>query len=163
MITLCVFPALKVRTGSRSSVGEGGATDGAFDQTGKPVLTGGGIPVFCWSSSGIHKLDALVKLLRGITCFMGSLKSLSIPVYNAGIKGIAQDIVNIAPFKQISPLGSVAQIITFSGNGSGVLAVIIILGHDVRDNFEFLFIDLIWLSVPDCIISKGRRNLVPLF
>ena len=97
MITLCVFPALKVRTGSRSGVGEGGATDGAFDQTGKPVLTGGGIPVFCWSSSGIHKLDALVKLFCGITCFMGSLKSLSIPVYNAGIKGIAQDIVNIAP------------------------------------------------------------------
>ena len=60
MITLCVFPTLKVRTGSGSGVGEGGATDGAFDQTGKPVLTGGGIPVFCWSSSGIHKLDALV-------------------------------------------------------------------------------------------------------
>lgn len=27
----------------------------------------------------------------------------------------------------------------------------------------FLFIDLIWFSVPDCIISKGGRNLVPLF
>ena len=162
MITFCVFPALKVRTGSGSGVGEGGATDGTFDQTGKPVLAGGGIPVFCWSSSGIHKLDALIKLFCGITCFMGSLKSLSIPVYNAGIKGIAQDIVNIAPLKQISPLGPVAQIITFSGNGSGVLAVIIILGHDVRDNFEFLFIDLIRFSVPDCIIPKGRRNLVPL-
>ena len=127
------------------------------------MLTGGGIPVFCWSSSGIHKLDALIQLFCGITCFMGSLKSLSIPVYNASIKGIAQDIVNIAPLKQIPPLGPVAQIITFSGNGSGVLAVIIILGHDVRDNFEFLFIDLIRFSVPDCIITKGRRNLVPLF
>ena len=60
MITLCVFPTLKVRTGSGSGIGEGGATDGTFDQTGKPVLTGGGISVFCWSSSGIHKLDALV-------------------------------------------------------------------------------------------------------